>query len=140
MCARDLARRVTDRAARALNGDRRARNRVDVGADLERVANALALELLRPVRQVYGKVAVRLAMIRNDDARDLARGVHADEHLDRTVEAALERLELGRPVGEAEQLALLAGRCRTERLVVRRRARLRRERRGVRKQLLELRR
>ena len=107
MGARDLARRVADRAARARDGDRRARDRVDVGADLERVANALAFELLRPLGQVDGEVAVGLAMIRDDDARDLAGGIHADEHLDRAVEAALERLELRRPVGEAEQLAFL---------------------------------
>src|SRR5262245_35256461 len=79
-------------------------------------------------------------MIRDDDARDLSLGVEADEHLDRTVEAALERLELRRPVREAEQLALLAGGRRSERFVMRRVAALRGERSGVRKQLLELRR
>src|SRR5690606_20260743 len=112
----DSAGAVADRAARARDRDRRARDRVDVLAVSEPVAHAFAFELLRPFRKVDGEVAVRLAMLRDDDAGDHAFGIHADQHLDRTVERALERLELRGPVRVAEDLGLLARSGRAERL------------------------
>src|SRR5690606_7692318 len=67
-------------------------------------------------------------------------GIHADEHLDRPVVRALERLELRRPEREPEQLGLPAALwgC-AEGLEVRRVTFLRREPGGFRKQALELR-
>ena len=64
------------------------------------------------------EIAVRLVVLDDDDASEDAFGVHADEHLDRAVVAALERLELGRPENEARQ-RLLARRILDERLEMR---------------------
>ena len=107
-------------------------------ADLKLVADVLAFELRDEFGRLDREIAIWLAVLRDDDAREKARRVHADEHLDRSVEPALERLELGGPVGEAEQLRVLARGARAERLVMRRRAAFRREARRFGEQLLEL--
>ena len=73
----------SDGACRAGDGDGGSRHRVDVGADAERIANALAFELRRELGPVDRKIAVRLVVRGDDDAGENPFGVHADENLDR---------------------------------------------------------
>src|SRR5690606_36010818 len=113
-------------------------NRVDVLADAEAVADALADELRRKLGKVDREITIRLAMVHHDDPGQDTRGVHPDEHLDGPVVGPLERLELGGPECKAEELRLAVGVRRPEGLEVRRIAVLWREARRVREQALEL--
>ena len=93
-----------DRAAAALlDADRRARHGVDVAADAERIANALALELLRELRRLDREVAVRLGVVVDDHAGEHAGHVHADQDVNRPVIAVLLRHEIGRPECQADR-------------------------------------
>ena len=68
--------------------------------------NGSRTSLLRNVRgelrRVDREVAVRLVVLADDDAGELARGVEPDQHRDGTAVAALERQDLRRPEGVAD--------------------------------------
>ena len=77
-------------------------------------------------------------MLRHDDAGQDAFGIHADEDLDRAIVCALERIQLRRPECQAEDGLRTRSRIDDECLEVRRIAAFGRERRGGRKQSLQL--
>ena len=54
----------------AADGHGGARHRVDVGAEPELIANALALELRGELRQVDREIPVRLVVIHDEKARE----------------------------------------------------------------------
>src|SRR5580765_1336483 len=99
----DHARAVTDGARGAGDADRGAGHGVYVAPDAERIADVLALELHGELRRLDREVAVRLGVVRDDDAREHAGHVHADENVNRTVIAVFLRHEVGRPEGNAER-------------------------------------
>src|SRR5262249_29783641 len=90
-------RSVSDGTRGAVDADRCARDGGNVRADLERIANVLTLDLLRERWKIDGKIAVRLAMLRDKNSCQVRVRVEADEHLDRPIISTLERLQLGRP-------------------------------------------
>ena len=72
------ARAISDGTCRASDRQGGAGDRVDVFANFERVANALADKLGSECRRVYLKPPIRLMLLNHDDTRQDRLGVHPD--------------------------------------------------------------
>src|SRR6516162_2550369 len=64
----DAPRSISDGARGTVDGDGCARDRGDVGTDLEGIANIFAFELLGELWKFDRKVAIRFVVLRNENA------------------------------------------------------------------------
>src|SRR4029453_1393444 len=88
---------VPDRAPSARHRDCRARDGVDVFAELERIADIFAFELRGKRRGFNRKITIRLMVLADIEPRHLAVDVQPDENRDWSAISALERQDLRGP-------------------------------------------